>query len=298
MTKPILVFGSAGQLGREILKLAGDRGLQAAGLTRREADITDAAAIARAVAAVAPHLIVNAAAYTAVDKAESEPAAAEAVNSEGAGTIARVAAAAGVPVIHFSTDYVFDGTKTGPYVETDPIAPLGVYGKTKARGEAKVRAAAARHVILRTAWVFGQFGNNFLKTMLRLARERDRLRVVADQHGCPTSTMDIAEAVLAIDRLILAGQPAWGTYHFAGTGATSWHGFAEMIVAAQAKTTGRAPPVEPITTAGYPVSARRPANSELESSRFAATFGYRAQTWQARTAETVACLLARTEPLS
>jgi dTDP-4-dehydrorhamnose reductase len=296
MTKPLLVFGAAGQLGREILKLAAERGLETAGLTRREADITDAAAIARAVAAVTPRLIVNTAAYTDVDKAESEPAAAEAINSEGAGTVARLAAAAGVPVIHLSTDYVFDGTKTGPYVETDPIAPLGVYGKTKASGEAKVRAAAPRHVILRTAWVFGQFGNNFLKTMLRLARERDRLRVVADQHGCPTSTVDIAEAVLAVDRLISAGQPAWGTYHFAGSGATSWHGFAEMIVAAQAKTTGRAPPVEAIVTIDYPAPARRPANSELDSSRFAAKFGYRAQTWQARTAETVACLLEQTEP--
>jgi dTDP-4-dehydrorhamnose reductase len=298
MSKPILVFGAAGQLGREIMKLAAERGLEAAGLTHGEADITDAAAIARALAAVTPHLIVNAAAYTAVDKAESEPAAAAAINSEGAGTVARLAAAAGVPIIHFSTDYVFDGTKTGPYVETDPIAPLCVYGKTKAGGEANVRAAAPRHVILRTSWMFGQFGNNFLKTMLRLARETDRLRVVADQYGCPTSTVDIAEAVLAIDRLIMAGQPAWGTYHFAGSGATSWHGFAEMIVAAQAKTTGRAPPVEAIATADYPAPARRPANSELESSRFAAKFGYRAQTWQARTAETIACLLEQTEPLS
>ena len=132
--------------------------------------------------------------------------------------------------------------------------------------------------------------------MLRLARERDRLRVVADQHGCPTSTVDIAEAVLAVDRLISAGQPAWGTYHFAGSRATSWHGFAEMIVVAQAKTTGRAPPVEAIATIDYPAPARRPTNSELDSSRFAAKFGYRAQTWQARTAETVACLLEQTEP--
>jgi dTDP-4-dehydrorhamnose reductase len=296
MSKPILVFGAAGQLGREILKLAADRGIEAAGLTRFEADITDADAIARAVKAMTPQLIVNTAAYTAVDKAESESAAAEAINSEGAGTIARVAAAADVPLIHISTDYVFDGTKSGPYVETDPIAPLGVYGKTKANGEAKVRGAALKHVILRTAWVYGRFGNNFLKAIMRLARERDCLRVVADQHGCPTSTVDIAEAVLAVHRLILMGQPTWGTFHFAGFGATTWHGFAEMIVAAQAKTTGRAPPIEAITTADYPTPARRPANSELDSSRFVATFGYRAQAWQARTAETVACLLEQTEP--
>jgi dTDP-4-dehydrorhamnose reductase len=296
MTKPLLVFGAAGQVGSEMLKLAADRGIEAAGVSRLEADITDAASVTRMVVEISPRLILNAAAYTAVDKAESEPGAAQAVNSEGAGISARAAAAAGIPLIHLSTDYVFDGAKTGPYVETDPIAPLGVYGRTKAEGEAKVRAAAPRHVILRTAWVFGQFGNNFLKTILRLARDRDRLRVVADQHGCPTSTLDIAEAVLAIDRAIGAGRAVWGVYHFAGSGATSWHGFAERIVAAQAKTTGRNPTVEAIATADYPTPARRPANSELESSRFAETFGYRAQTWQSRTAETVARLLEHTEP--
>ena len=197
-----------------MLKLAVAREIEAVGLTRAEADITDAAAVARAVAAVTPRLILNAAAYTAVDRAESEPAAAGAINSEGAGIVARAAAAAGVPVIHVSTDYVFDGTKTKPYVETDPIAPIGVYGKTKAEGEARVRAAARRHVILRTAWVFGLFGNNFLKTMLRLARSCDRLRVVADQHGCPTSTVDIAEAVLAIDRAITASRTGLGHLSF------------------------------------------------------------------------------------
>jgi dTDP-4-dehydrorhamnose reductase len=298
MTKPILVFGASGQLGREMLKLAEVRGIEAVGLSRVEADITDAATITRAVAAVRPRLILNAAAYTAVDKAETDLAAAEAINSEGAGIVARAAAAAGVPVIHISTDYVFDGTKTKPYVETDPIAPVGCYGKTKAEGEAKVRAMAQRHVILRTAWVFGRFGNNFLKTMLRLARTCDRLRVVADQHGCPTSTVDIAEAVLTIDRTIAAsGGSIWGTYHFAGCGATSWHGFAERIVAAQADATGCNPPVEAITTADYPTRARRPANSVLDSSLFATTFGYRAQAWQTRTVETVASLLEQTEPL-
>ncbi|HEY8007379.1 MAG TPA: dTDP-4-dehydrorhamnose reductase [Methylocella sp.] len=297
MSRPILVFGAAGQLGREMLKLAEAREIEAVGLTRAEADITDAVAVARAVAAVTPRLILNAAAYTAVDRAESEPAEAGAINSEGAGIVAGAAAVANVPVIHISTDYVFDGTKTKPYVETDPIAPIGVYGKTKAEGEAKVRAAARRHVILRTAWVFGLFGNNFLKTMLRLARSCDRLRVVADQHGCPTSTVDIAEAVLAIDRAITASRTVCGTYHFAGSGATSWHGFAERIVAAQAKTTGCKPPVEAIPTADYPTLARRPANSELDSSLFSSTFGYRAQAWQTRTAETVACLLEQPEPL-
>jgi dTDP-4-dehydrorhamnose reductase len=297
MTKPILIFGASGQLGCEMLKLAAARGIAAVGLSRAEADITDPVAVAGAMATVCPRLILNAAAYTAVDRAESEPAAAEAINSEGAGIVARAASAAGVPVIHISTDYVFDGTKTKPYVETDRVAPIGVYGTTKAKGEAKVRAVASRHVILRTAWVFGQFGNNFLKTMLRLARTCDRLRVVADQHGCPTCTLDIAEAVLTIDRAIATGCPVWGTYHFAGSGATSWHSFAEWIVAAQAEATGRNPPVEAITTSDYPTRARRPANSELDSSLFATTFGYRAQAWQTRTAETIAALLKQPEHL-
>jgi dTDP-4-dehydrorhamnose reductase len=163
MTKPILVFGASGQLGREMLNLAAARGVKAVGLSRVEADITDAAAVARAMVDVSPHLILNAAAYTAVDKAETELATAEAINVEGAGIVARAAAAAGVPVIHISTDYVFDGTKPKPYVETDPIAPIGVYGATKAKGEAEVRAAAQRHVIVRTAWVFWPVWQQFLE---------------------------------------------------------------------------------------------------------------------------------------
>ena len=193
-----------------------------------------------------------------------------------------------MPLVHVSTDYVFDGTKAGPYRECDPIAPLGVYGRTKARGEAAVREAAPKHVILRTAWVYGVYGQNFLKTMLRLARTQDRLRVVADQIGCPTATRDIADAVFAVAD---AAAPSWGTYHVAGSGSTSWHGFAETIVAAAAPILGRQPPVEAIATADYPTPARRPANSQLDSSLFAATFGLRAAPWAQRTREVVATLL-------
>ena len=295
MSGPILIFGAGGQLGREMLALAEARGIEAKGLTRGEADITDRAAVERAIKEANPRLVLNAAAYTAVDKAESEAEAAHAGNVLGAEAIAAAAAGAGVPVIYISTDYVFDGSKNGAYVETDVLSPLGVYGSTKAEGEAAVRAANPRHIILRTSWVFGSYGANFLKTMLRLARERDALRVVADQHGCPTSTCDIAEAVLAVDaKLQRQGEPSspepWGTYHFAGSGATSWHEFAISIVETQSGYTGRKPPVAAITTEEYPTPAKRPKNSILDSSRFLATFGYKAEDWRTRTRETIATL--------
>jgi dTDP-4-dehydrorhamnose reductase len=278
-----------------MLALAEARGIDAKGFTRADVDITDAAAVERAVKETNPRLVLNAAAYTAVDKAESEVEAAEASNVQGAENIARAAAAADIPIIHISTDYVFDGSKAGAYVETDPLKPLGVYGRTKAEGEAAVRSANPLHIILRTAWVFGPFGSNFLKTMLRLAGERDALRVVADQRGCPTATLDIAEAVLAVDRALDREENSWGTYHFTGSGATTWHAFASLIVEAQAPYTGRKPQVAAITTADYPTPAKRPANSELDASLFTTTFGYRAADWATRTRETVT-LLCQAQP--
>ncbi len=283
----ILLFGAAGQVGQELLTLARARNTPIVGLTRAEADITDAAAVAALMAAHQPRLAVNAAAYTAVDRAEGEPDKAEAANALGPGVLARASEAAGVPLLHLSTDYVFDGNKRGAYTEEDPVSPLGVYGRTKAAGETAVRAATPRHVILRTAWVYGAYGQNFLKTMLRLAGERDRLRVVADQHGCPTATADIAEAILAVDAALGAGRARFGTFHFAGTGETSWHGFAQAIVAAQAAHTGKRPPVDAIATADYPTPARRPANSRLDASRFAEAYGCRARPWQERVSELV-----------
>ena len=291
----MLVFGAAGQLGRELMALADTRGADAIGLARAEADITDADAVARAIADKRPRLIVNCAAYTAVDRAEAEPDLAMAINATGAGILAEAADRADIPILHISTDYVFDGSKQGAYREDDPIAPLGVYGRSKAEGEALVRAVP-RHIILRTAWVYGAYGNNFLKTMLRLAQERDQLRVVADQRGCPTATLDIAEAILAVDAALQtpgsSANSVFGTYHFAGTGATTWHGFAQAIVEAQAERTGKTPPVEPITTADFPTPARRPANSELDSSLFAQTFAYRAAAWPVRTRQVIDTLLA------
>jgi dTDP-4-dehydrorhamnose reductase len=274
MNGPILVFGAAGQLGCEVMALARARDIEAIGYNRAKADITDFASVKAAILAVKPRLVLNAAAYTAVDRAETEPEAAYAANAVGAATVARAAALQQVPVIQISTDYVFDGTK--------------------AAGEAMVRHANPRHFILRTAWVYGRFGANFLKTVLRLSREREELRIVADQHGCPTATQDLAEAVFAIDRALARGIGAPGTYHFAGDGATTWHGFARAIVAAQAQATGRRPKVSAIATADYPTPARRPANSELNSSLFASVFGYRARDWQTRARETVEMLLKET----
>ena len=275
----ILIFGAGGQLGLELQRCAARRAVPFAALSRAEVDITDADAISGALRETRPALVVNAAAYTKVDLAEIEIDAARLGNEIGPGIIAAACASRRTPLIHISTDYVFDGEKPGAYVESDAIAPLGVYGRTKAAGEAAVRAAAACHIILRTSWVYGEFGNNFLKAILRLARDRDELRIVADQRGCPTSTRDIADAILRIAAKLDDDTNLYGTYHFAGTGATSWHGFAGRIIETQAPITGRHPRVTEITTADYPTVARRPANSVLDCSLFEQTFGFRAHDW-------------------
>jgi dTDP-4-dehydrorhamnose reductase len=288
----ILVFGH-GQLGQELARAAHERGTPLRALARADADIAERDAVAAAIKREGPKLVVNAAAYTKVDQAEIEIGAAERGNAIGPGVLARACAEAGVPLLHISTDYVFDGTKNGAYVESDPIAPLGVYGRTKAAGEAAVRDALAEHVILRTSWLYGEFGHNFLKTVLRLAREREELRVVSDQFGCPTSTRELASGVFAIASSLSRGD-IWGTYHFAGSGVTTWHGFAARIVAAQAPITGRKPRVTAIASAAYPTSARRPANSELDSGLFARTFGVRARPW-GEEADAIACVAARAQ---
>ena len=276
----IAVFGANGQLGRELMAMCAARGIPATGFFRTDADIADFAQVKAALLRVKPRLVVNTAAFTAVDKAESEVEAAEAGNIAGPENLARAAAELGLPIVHFSTDYVFDGNKAGAYVESDAIAPIGVYARTKAEGEARVRAANAHHIIVRTAWVYGQYGANFLKTMLRLAGERNELRVVADQRGCPTATADLAEAVLAVDRSLQAGAKPWGTYHFASSEVTNWHGFASAIVAAQAPLTGKHPKVTAITTADYPTPAPRPAYSVLDNCKLRDTFGIALPDWR------------------
>ena len=279
----ILLFGGDGQLGREMRRASAARGVALTALPRAQADITDAGAVREAIERHDSSIVINAAGYTKVDQAETEPEAAHRANAIGPGVLAAACAQAGVPLIHMSTDYVFDGTKPSPSVEEDPVAPINRYGQSKADGEQAVRDAAPMHVIVRTSWVYGEFGTNFLKTMIKLAATRDELRVVADQHGCPTSTPDLADALLAVAPQLIDGKSAWGTYHFAGSGVTTWHGFASRIVAAQAPLTGRAPRVTAITTAEFPRAARPPANSALDCSLIARVFGVHGRPWTEET---------------
>lgn len=274
----LLVFGSNGQVGHELMRARVPSGWRVIGLARPDVDITDEAAVTSALARHRPDCVINAAAYTAVDRAESEGERAFAVNAQAPAILARACNVVGASLIHYSTDYVFDGTKPSPYVEEDPVKPLGVYGASKEGGERAIRAALQRHVILRTSWVYGAHGANFVKTMIRLAGERPELRVVADQTGCPTAAADIAEASIALAERI-AGEPAWGTFHYAGVGATSWHGFAVAIIDQAAKRTGRRPAIHPIASAEYPTPAKRPANSVLDCTALASSWGIRGKPW-------------------
>jgi len=290
----VLVAGAQGQLARALLEEAQSQtGLQLVALGRPHLDLRDKSAIARAIEAVRPDVIVNAAAYTAVDKAESEPEAAFALNRDGAGALAAASRAAGCPIVHISTDYVFDGAKAAPYVETDLPNPTSVYGRSKLDGEAAVAAANPRHVILRTAWLYAPYGQNFLRTMLRLARERPQLRVVDDQRGNPTYVPHLAHAVLCIAAQ-LGGTAPWGIYHAAANGETTWAGFAVSIVAAGARHGVPQVPVIPITTAEYPTPAKRPANSRLDCSKLARAFAVRLPPWQ----QGVEACIARLEPVA
>jgi dTDP-4-dehydrorhamnose reductase len=296
MSAPILIFGARGQVGRELTALAGARKIATVGLSRNEANIADNYAVRSAIDTQRPAVVVNAAGYTAVDRAERDADAATAANVTGPAILAAACADAGVPLIHLSSAYIFDGLKKTAYVETDRANPLGVHGRTKAEGEAKIREATKRHVILRTSWVYGIYGRNFLRTTMRLAAERDELKMVADQYGGPTASIDLAEAILVVVRKLSEKPNTSGVFHFTGTGSTTWHGFAEEIVRRQAMFTGRTPKVTAISTAEYPSAAKRPANCELDSSKFATTFGYRARPWQERVAEIVAQLTVRARP--
>jgi dTDP-4-dehydrorhamnose reductase len=292
MSGPILVFGARGQVGREIVSLAAARGLPVVGLSRTDADITNETTVRAALEVHRPSVVVNGAAYTSVDRAEREPEIVAVANVTGPAVLATVCASTNVPLIHLSCDYVFNGAKKTAYVEGDRVAPISVYGRTKAEGEAKVRELMPRHVILRSSWIYGPHGQNFLRNVLKLASERDELRVVGDQIGCPTATIDIAEAVLAVARKLTSEAKVSGIFHFSGSGAISRYGFAAEIVQRQAVFTGRAPKVTEIKMAEYPVAAKRPLNCELDSARFRAAFGYGAAPWQHRVAEVVAALLA------
>ncbi|MQX37745.1 dTDP-4-dehydrorhamnose reductase [Roseospira navarrensis] len=292
MTARVLVTGATGQVGTELARVPWPEGLAPVVVGRETLDLADPEGAARVVRDGSFALVINAAAYTAVDTAEEEEDLATRVNGDGPRALAMACADRGIPLVHVSTDYVFDGARAGAYSETDPVAPLGAYGRSKLAGEVAVRAECPRHVILRTAWVFSAHGRNFVKTMLRLAAEKPALRVVADQHGCPTAAHEIARVLVEIARQIVLErrEDAFGTYHFAGAGPTTWHAFAEAIVATQAARTGRRPPVHPIPTADYPTPARRPANAVLDCTRLAETFGLRARPWPDTLAEVLADL--------
>jgi dTDP-4-dehydrorhamnose reductase len=287
----ILVLGGHGQLGTELVIRAGEAGVPLTAVGHSEVDVADPKTIARAVAKYRPSLVVNAAAYNNVDRAESQAAQAQRTNALGASVAAAAAKRAGVPIIHISTDYVFDGRKTTAYVEDDPVGPLSAYGRSKEKGEEGVRNGHPQHLILRTSWLYGIHGANFLKTVVRLAAERDSLGFVAAQRGTPTSTPELAKAILTAAEAIAGGAQCWGTYHVAGKGAVSRHGMATAIVAAQARFTGRNPPIAVIPVPEG--AAPRPANSALDSSRFEAAFGYAPGPWEPAIEHTVNMLFAK-----
>jgi dTDP-4-dehydrorhamnose reductase len=275
----IYVIGSEGQVARSLRETASrDETIVFGYSGRTDVDLLRPSSIERALAEFRADVVINPAAYTAVDKAESEPELAFAVNRDGARAVAAAAAVQGAAIIHLSTDYVFDGKKDGAYVESDPVNPQGVYGRSKLEGELAVAEANPRHIVLRTSWVYSPFGNNFVRTVLRLAAESHRLKVVDDQFGCPTYAPDIAGAILAIARL--AANSGWksefaGMTHLAGPDALTWCGFAREIINKAAERGGRSVPVDPISTLQYPTPAVRPANSCLSAARLGAVFDIR-----------------------
>jgi dTDP-4-dehydrorhamnose reductase len=277
----ILIAGREGQLARALLTRLSDHEVTA--LEPPLLDLTSRASIADAFAASRPDFVINAAAYTAVDRAEDDQAIAFAVNRDGAGWMAAEAAARGLPFVHISTDYVFDGLKGSPYVETDPTRPLGVYGRSKAEGEQAVLGANPRSAILRTAWVCSPDGANFVKTMLRLAKEREELRVVADQHGAPTFAADLAEAIARMMPRLMAAQPgdeAFGLFHLSGAPHTTWHGFTAEILDQAAQRGHPRPRLVPIATSDYPTKAARPADGRMDCGKILRVHGIAPADWR------------------
>jgi len=277
----ILVTGANGQVGWELSNRGAKRGLEILALDRSALDITNTISVSREINRPGVSLVVNAAGYTAVDEAESEPELAFEVNRDGPAYLASACGKAGIPLVHISTDYVFDGQKKGAYLVTDPVSPLSVYGKSKAAGEVEVREHLREHFILRTGWLYGVHGHNFVKTMLRLGREREKVQVVTDQYGCPTYAADLAETILRIAvQFLQGGQVHWGTYHYCGKGVTTWHGFAEEIFRLASEYASlKVKRVEPISTSQYPTPAKRPTSSILDCSVLEKTFNIHPQPW-------------------
>jgi dTDP-4-dehydrorhamnose reductase len=279
----IVVTGTEGQVARALLERATAHGVGVKAIGRPDLDLLQPETVSGALRSAAPDVIVNAAAYTAVDQAEAEPERAAGINHHGAAAVAAVAATLDIPVVHLSTDYVFNGTLDRPYRETDPVGPVSVYGCTKLAGEQAVSAATPNHVILRTAWVYSPFGKNFVKTVLRLAETRDELSIVADQHGSPTSALDIADGVLTVCRNLLsrpADESLRGVFHMTGSGATTWADFAARILDEAARCGGPWSRIKAIGTADYPTPAKRPANSRLDCSKLSQVHNITLPDWQ------------------
>jgi dTDP-4-dehydrorhamnose reductase len=295
MVRRYLVTGQEGQVVRSLVERASlHQDIEVLPLGRPALDLGQIDTIEAAILSAKPDVIVSAAAYTAVDQAETDEANAFAINASAVGQIGRVGRALGIPVVHLSTDYVFDGEKPSAYVESDPVNPLGVYGRSKLEGERLLAASGVDHTILRTAWVFSPYGKNFLRTMLRIAETRNDLNVVADQIGNPTSALDIADAVFKVADNLLASDDARlrGVFHMTGTGDASWAEFASGIFAASGKGGGPTANVHLITTAEYPTPAKRPQNSRLNCSKLAAEHGVCMPDWQSSTSEVVRRLLS------
>ncbi|MFO7667001.1 MAG: dTDP-4-dehydrorhamnose reductase [Desulfobacterales bacterium] len=278
----ILITGSEGQLGWELLRQAAFFNIEAVGLDLPFLDITDEPGIIKVVNEHKPDILINAAAYTNVDKAETDEKTCFAVNVNGPENLASACRNAEIPMIHISTDYVFDGTNKIPYTENDPVAPASVYGRSKVEGENGVRNILEKHVILRTSWLYGFHGHNFVKTILRLGMEKEVIGVVSDQFGSPTSAADLAETILIISNRFLKGnETAYGTYNYCGEGITSWHGFAEKIIeTAKLYSPVITKFVKPLTTDEYPTKAKRPAFSALDCRLIQQKFGITPKPWQ------------------
>lgn len=287
----VAVIGTQGQLARSLAERSGDDGVSVACIGRPLLDLAEPETVAAALEELPADIVVNAAGYTAVDRAESEAELAFRINRDGAAALAAVCARRNLPLIHLSTDYVFEGNRAGAWRETDPCHPQTVYGASKLAGEQAVLAAFPMAVILRTAWLHSPFGRNFVSTMLRLSAERDHLRVVADQHGSPTYAPDLARALVTMARRLTATHEAAlsGIFHLAGTGETTWHGLAVTVMA----MAGRGVLIDPITTADYPTPAKRPANSVLDTAKIESVYGIRLPPWQEGVRRGVTRLLSR-----
>jgi dTDP-4-dehydrorhamnose reductase len=291
----LLVIGGTGQVGEELKTIAASRGVRTVAPGRDLLNLASEGQIARWMEAEPWGAVINAAAYTRVDAAEHERAAAWEVNANGPGRLAAIASRRGIPLIHLSTDYVFDGRKGRPYVEADTVGPLNVYGESKEAGERAVRAANPRHIILRTSWVYSPIGTNFVKTILRLAREQERLTVVSDQKGCPTAARDIARACFELACRIASDpeRARYGTYHFAGGGQATWFELATAVFELARGRTGRVPDLVPIASSDYPTAAHRPMDSRLNCDAIARDWDLAPPPWETGLQDTLDRLLMR-----